>query len=108
MPRLQEFGPSERHPHSTTYVFWCPACVDHHTFTHYPDSSRGWSFNGDWDNPSFTPSLLYPDRRPVCHLFVTAGHIHYCGDCGHSLAGKAIPLPEIPAEHLFQGASNER
>lgn len=61
-----------------------------------------WDFNGDINNPTFTPSLLNrtgsfaeptyidpPDIPPTrCHLFVTNGVINYCGDCTHEYNGK--------------------
>ena len=80
-------------PVSTGYVFWCPGCEEAHTY----DVPR-WSFNGDMDKPTFTPSLLYPEKKVRCHLFVRAGKIEYCGDCGHALAGQTVDLPDLPAE----------
>jgi hypothetical protein len=83
-----------------------------------------WSFNGDLNKPTFSPSLLikgtrfsdvgqadydawavagYPDRQGkpfdsvphVCHSVVSDGMIHFLGDCTHELAGKTVPLPEF-------------
>lgn len=31
--------------------------------------------------------------RPRCHSFIRAGRIEFCGDSGHSLAGKTVDLP---------------
>lgn len=95
---------------SAGYIFWCPACKEAHSYF-TADSEKGhlyksqWTFNGDVEKPTFTPSLLLYDipapgqRTTLCHLFVTDGQIIYCGDCPHEYAGKTIPLPELP-EHM--------
>ena len=79
------------------WMFYCVACKDHHSYT----MNRGWSFNGDFEKPTFTPSLLVrwefngeqPEKR--CHLFVQDGKIKYCGDCTHSMAGQTIDMVDI-------------
>jgi hypothetical protein len=35
----------------------------------------------------------------VCHYFLQDGALQYCGDSTHGLAGKTVPLPELPPEH---------
>ena len=79
-------------------VFYCPACRREHPYNINNDNPKhNWSFNNDLDKPSFTPSLRVLDGKggTECHLFVTDGIIHYCGDCPHELAGKSVALPEI-------------
>lgn len=72
------------------YFFWCPACNQEHHYHVVPD---GWTFNGNWDSPSFSPSL----RLDNCHLFVTDGKIDYCNDCKHHLNGKSqVKMVDIP------------
>lgn len=79
------------------YSFYCPGCKHEHTYSIFQDGSQ-WQFNGNMENPSFTPSLLNTMRdekgkaTSICHLFVTDGKIIYCGDCTHELAGKTVPL----------------
>lgn len=95
------------------HVHWCPACGEMHAL---PD--KGWKFNGDLDAPTFTPSFLHSgvkcvivDGRwtgewvrdaagkpvpHVCHYVLTKGVLHFCGDCTHAMAGKAVPLPDLP------------
>ena len=92
------------------YEFYCHGCKINHT---YSIDDNGWHFNGDIENPSFTPSLL--NQTPIlsneiidgkivekmkminrCHLFVTNGKIHYCSDCDHEFAGKTMPMQLIP------------
>ena len=99
-----------------SYWFWCSPCGTHHSFrTKLAKGERAplWTFNGDMEKPTFTPSLLYRftrdrDNRPNpdgtypnpvdfrCHLFLTNGQIQYLGDCSHSLRGQTVPLPELP------------
>lgn len=81
--------------------FMCPGCKGYHVV----DSS--WSFNGDVDRPTLSPSVLvrgyletedHPHGGPVlCHSFVRAGWIEFLGDSAHVLAGTTVELPEIPA-----------
>ena len=105
MPRLQEFvrtNPGE--PDSLLYVFWCPGCGRHHLFDVGRTKRPVWTFNGDLESPTFSPSLHYPDR---CHLFLEAGLIRFLGDCRHALAGQTVPLPEIPPEDVWPNARRE-
>ena len=96
------------------YGHWCPACEEMHIL---PD---GWSFNGDLENPTFTPSFRHWMLKRVfingkwtgewtldssgntipcvCHYILTSGQLNFCGDCTHSMAGKTVPLPLLPTE----------
>ena len=90
------------------YLVECPACTaagfgSAHLFSvKMGDGSPGWSFNGDFDRPTFSPSMLARTRSNgrapvemfVCHSFVRNGQIEYLGDCTHEMAGKTIDLPE--------------
>lgn len=77
------------------YMVECPACRDAdrgsaHVF------GRGWTFNGNYERPTFSPSMLARDSRGhVCHSFVREGRIEYLSDCTHALAGQTIELPEL-------------
>jgi hypothetical protein len=83
------------------YVFHCPGCEHGHIY--YVSGPMVWSFNGDLASPSFTPSLLntckpHPDpKQRRCHLFLTAGKLHFCRDCSHDLAGQVVDLPDMDA-----------
>lgn len=80
--------------------FLCPGCDEPHRFT--IGRADGWTFNGNYEFPTFTPSLLMrsthgPERTPkVCHLFMTDGKIRFLGDCTHELAGQTVDIPEPP------------
>jgi hypothetical protein len=98
-------------------VFWCPGCEEAHGVT------GGWTWNGDAERPTFTPSVLVlsghfapghqqppapcwcsynaehpgnpaPFRCYRCHSFVTDGQIQFLSDCTHALAGQTVPLPD--------------
>lgn len=75
--------------------FHCPGCKCGHRF--FKDGR--WQFNGDYEKPTFSPSLLNThlpnDARTKglrCHLFVRDGMIQFLGDCTHELAGKTVPV----------------
>ena len=82
-----------------------------------------WQFNGDYDRPTFAPSVLvtsghytpshpgpecwctYNERHPEtpssfrcerCHSFVRDGQIEFLSDCTHALAGRTVPLTAPP------------
>lgn len=96
------------------YAHWCPACEEMHNM---PDS---WTFDGNLEQPTYSPSFRHSgmqrinqdgkwtgewargaDGKPlpwVCHYILTAGVLNYCGDCTHALAGKSVPLPDLPPE----------
>lgn len=98
-------------------AFMCPGCSELHQVRVEGEGSPRWTFTGDYDRPTFTPSILvngvqsindadgewtgefvldeHGKPRPlVCHSFVTAGQIQFLGDCTHALAGQTVPLAE--------------
>ena len=91
------------------YEIFCPGCGYAHYFSiEMPQRSNGaqWSFNGDFERPTFNPSLIVtvnPDRDPefecprsVCHSFVRDGNWEFLSDSTHALAGKTVPVPAYP------------
>lgn len=82
------------------WVFFCPACGYGHSF------DDRWTFNGDVEKPTFSPSLLVygsPEHvyegksykgTPQCHSFVVDGYMQYQGDCGHAMNGQTIEIPD--------------
>ena len=87
------------------WIIFCPGCECAHGM------NKGWSFNGDYDRPTFKPSILVrgqhgtrPDGtgseddgtlvKTVCHSFVTDGRIQFLGDCTHDLKGQTVDLPD--------------
>lgn len=77
-----------------------------------------WTFDGNLESPSFTPSFKHTGKQTVkvngrwtgewvrdkdgnaidncCHYILTAGVLNFCGDCTHALVGQAVPLPPLP------------
>lgn len=60
-----------------------------------------WTFNGDFEKPTFRPSMLvqYPTENPETghvreHFFVTDGKIQYLQDCHHSMAEQTVDMIE--------------
>lgn len=91
-------------------LYHCPGCKGGHAVDVRNDGGHpSWTFNGDVDRPTFTPSVLVtvgpmptvPAGRPdagkthVCHSYVIDGRIQYLGDSTHELAGQTVDLPEV-------------
>jgi hypothetical protein len=92
------------------YSFHCPGCGQHHVFYTEGDGPK-WSFNGDTDRPTFSPSLKnsHPGQPAVedpekpeeaipafcCHLHVENGVLKYCPDCTHAFAGLNVPMEDV-------------
>lgn len=82
------------------YLHWCPACQEVHQLP-----SNGWTFDGNVDCPTYTPSFKHwwtnhattPPTTQICHYTLTAGVLHFYADSTHTTRG-AIPLPELPPE----------
>ena len=71
------------------YVFWCIGCRCHHSF-----EVPRWNFNGNLQQPTFSPSLLVDGDKPQyrCHLFMADGKIQYLSDSHHKLAGQTVDM----------------
>lgn len=74
---------------------WCEGCKGNHVI--YTDSrsqlsGHKWAFDGNLEMPTFSPSI---NIVGICHYFIRAGQIEYCGDSKHELAGKTVPLREL-------------
>lgn len=76
----------------------CPACdMPHVVGTASPGPI--WSFNGDLEKPTLSPSILAQwdegEVKKVCHSFVKDGMIQYLNDCTHELAGQTVELGDV-------------
>lgn len=92
---------------------WCPGCESAHQIWTTNVGGPVWSWNGDVDRPTVTPSvrlfhtndedergnkLPQPVDHTLCHYVLTDGVINYCNDCGdHALGGQQVPLPDFPS-----------
>ena len=91
MPKFRKIPESE-----TTYQlqFKCPGCNAYHAINHT------WDFNGDYEFPTVSPSILvtgyhsikdeseeYIRIPEICHSWITKGKIKFFNDCTHDKAG---------------------
>lgn len=71
------------------YLAYCPACEGYHLF------DKRWTFNGNFDKPSFTPSMhVNAGQSDSCHSFLTDGKWHYCSDSKHDFAGQTVEMED--------------
>ena len=97
--------------------WWCPGCNEAHGITY---GGTGWTWDGNRERPTFSPSVLirsghyvpnggcwcgwndeHPDDQTafecgVCHCFIRDGQIEFLSDCTHELAGETVPIPPWP------------
>lgn len=82
-------------------LFDCPGCGFLHAI--YPDgcvadNKARWTWNGDLERPTLTPSLLvtWPQNgvEQRCHSFIRDGRIEFCGDSTHGKAGQTLDIPD--------------
>lgn len=76
-----------------TVIAWCPGCKQPHPF----DLNR-WSFDGNLESPTFSPSLLCNanvDEAHRCHSFVRNGNWEFLPDCWHELKNTTTPMVPI-------------
>lgn len=81
------------------FLHRCPGCdTDRKRSTgmHVLPMDGRWTFNGNMEKPTFTPSFKHewnvgdrPEDARVCHYILTDGVLHYCADSTHELAGRA-------------------
>ena len=100
--------------------FWCPGCEEYHIINLSRPGCPTWTFNGNYDNPTFSPSVLvrsghyipgssdkecwcnFKERFPnegeppfkcgICHSFIVNGKIQYLSDCTHKFAVQTIDM----------------
>lgn len=80
-------------------IFFCPGCDGAHqvhTIDPNPLTNAKWTWNGDCDKPTFSPSLVVKnDGKVVCHSFINNGMIQYLSDCTHKLANQTVDIPDF-------------
>lgn len=91
-------------------LHWCPACKEPHGIR-IKGGPPVWTFDENYDAPTFGPSIrcftIYDEDgeplpagtdRTLCHYFIKAGKIEFCGDNPHALNGQTVDLPDWPYE----------
>ena len=77
-----------------SWVWFCPGCGFNHSF--WMDGR--WTFDGNIESPTFSPSLLLKKEdgwAHQCHTFVRGGVIEFLGDCSHELVGTSVAMKDI-------------
>ena len=79
------------------HMIFCPACQCGHLFYSTYGGKPQWTFDGNLEWPTFSPSMLvYPGHeQPRCHSFVRKGKIEFLSDCTHDMKGQTVELGEI-------------
>ena len=92
---------SKFHQIESEYLAWhCPGCEGGHAVpVNGHKSGRGWQWNGSFDSPTLTPSVLVNvgganPTEPICHTFIKDGRIQFLNDCTHALAGQTVDIPD--------------
>lgn len=102
MPKLNGivYGPQHE---LIGYTFMCPGCRQVHapSIKKYGEGKNPvWTFNGDVNKPTFSPSLLVkytwgPEKIEfVCHSFIKDGKIQFLSDCTHAFKSMTVEIPE--------------
>ncbi len=92
-------------------AFHCPGCEEMHQVRVEGDQRPRWTFDGNYERPTFSPSINVTwsepsdvegefddsskDRKMICHSFVRNGQIEFLNDCTHALAGQTVDLTPI-------------
>ena len=120
---LSMAGPGERFVASLDAL--CPACGFEHSFR-VDREGHGkwdsvWEFNGDYEKPTFNPSMganlhRQEEHHPICHSFLRDGIWQFLADCTHAMANQHVPMippdPDAGFErrhgwHLFPWLDDE-
>lgn len=105
-------------------MFKCPGCDKPHMIRVGDGTGPGWTYNGNPEAPTFTPSVLVRSGHYaagfkggecwctwenedgersgfscyICHSFVTDGQIQFLTDSTHALAGQTVSLPPFDGD----------
>lgn len=88
------------------FACYCPSCKELHIHPTAPPYKTNWSFNGDLEKPTFSPSFRHAINKEgaECHYIVTDGQMYFCDDhTDPEFKGKTVPLPEIPQQYADFG-----
>lgn len=101
MGQLSRYLRSVSMPEGKGIAYFCPGC-GHMQYIPTEGEHPVWTWDGNVEAPTLNPSILTWRDVPEkgihfrCHSFVRGGNIEFLGDCTHALAGKTVPLPELP------------
>lgn len=73
-------------------IYFCPGCnVEHRVQIENGDKAARWTWNGDKERPTISPSI-FKVTEPRCHHYVQEGRIQYLSDTEHALSGSTVPM----------------
>jgi hypothetical protein len=114
-------------------TWWCPGCGHAHSIQTGAGAGPRWTWNGNAERPTFSPSVLVWWEEPAnlgdiealrrdiadaqlrgegakipmapkrCHSFVIDGQMQMLSDCTHALAGQTVPIPPWPQAEWRDG-----
>jgi Family of unknown function (DUF6527) len=98
---MSKFNDMGTHGGEQWIAFHCPGCEGRHSIP--VSGPRAWTWNGQYDSPTITPSIVVyrggpNSTQPICHSFITDGKIQFLVDCTHKFAGQTIELPDAIRE----------
>lgn len=80
--------------------FICPGCALNGSGIHIlPVNNEiipSWSWNGDTDKPTLSPSIKTTVGNFVCHSFLVDGEFSFLPDSTHELGDMRAKLPDLP------------
>ena len=78
------------------YFFWCPGCRCYHWFRTDSAVKPNWTWNGDYEKPTVSPSIhVMPGSPTNCHLFIKDGQIQFLMDSYHDLKGQTVDMESV-------------
>ena len=92
----------------------CPACGFEHVFGvdleehgKWGDDSPIWEFDGNYESPTFSPSMLSNKDRadkhhPLCHSYLQKGTWRFLDDCTHDMPGSYVPMVPPDPDATFE------
>lgn len=121
---MNQVSPVLRSAGNGRYFHWCPACEEMHQIY----SVSGWTFDGNLQKPTFSPSFKHGGLRcknidgrwtgeyvrddhgkpadGTCHYIITGGMIQFCPDSWHKRSD-IIAMPTIPQHLVSDGFDRE-
>lgn len=116
---------------SSGLIYWCQGCKTHHQIVTKKLNGSSWTWDGNVDNPTFSPSVLvtgtdftekgekdfekwlangarqpapkFESKNTRCHTFIKDGQVQFLSDCTHALAGQTLALPDLPSDEVIVG-----
>ncbi len=79
-------------------LFYCPGCGSLHSMTFngfLNECGATWTFNGNYEKPTLSPSLLVTWENNRCHSLINNGMMQFLGDCTHENKNKTLEIPSF-------------